>query len=151
MQLSYMSQPDILTFGGGKGQLSIRALYDQDHLTIGAGPSHHDVTVVSNLFLLTLNPSNVEATFGQSTRTQDFRKTFKPFHICFYGIALAENLRWVPTCHGFSHFSVFLHHFVLAKIATSSRRVNRAYGFDVDVDFIIVCTRLDASKTAPYL
>ena len=27
-------------------------------------------------------------------------------------------------CQGFSHFSGFLHHFVLAKLATSSIRVN---------------------------
>ena len=28
-------------------------------------------------------------------------------------------------CQGFSHFSVFLHHFVLAKLATNSIRVKR--------------------------
>ena len=32
-------------------------------------------------------------------------------------------LRWVPMCHGFSHFSGLLHHLILAKIATSSIRV----------------------------
>ena len=29
-----------------------------------------------------------------------------------------------PMCQGFSHFSGFLHDFVLAKLATSSMRVN---------------------------
>ena len=86
MQLSYMSQPDILTFGSGKGQLSIRALYDQDHLTIGAGPSHHDVTAVSNLFLLTLNPSSVEATFGQCIQGRKiFEKHLNPLIVVFMG------------------------------------------------------------------
>ena len=28
-------------------------------------------------------------------------------------------------CQGFSHFSAFLHHFVLAKLATSSIKVNK--------------------------
>ena len=31
-------------------------------------------------------------------------------------------------CQGFSHFSGFLHHFVMAKLATSSIRVNSATG-----------------------
>ena len=31
-----------------------------------------------------------------------------------------STLRWVPMCQGFSHFSGFLHNFVLAKLATSS-------------------------------
>ena len=36
-----------------------------------------------------------------------------------------STLIWVPICQGFSHFSGFLHHFVLAKVATSSIRVNK--------------------------
>ena len=35
-----------------------------------------------------------------------------------------STLRWVPVCQGFSHFLVFLHHFALAKLATSSIGVN---------------------------
>ena len=34
-----------------------------------------------------------------------------------------STLRWVPMCKGFSHYSDFLHHFVLAKLASSSIRV----------------------------
>ena len=32
-------------------------------------------------------------------------------------------------CQGFSHFSDFLHHFVLAKLATTSIRVKQATAF----------------------
>ena len=35
-----------------------------------------------------------------------------------------STLRWVPICQGFSRISGFLHHFVLAKLAPSSIRVN---------------------------
>ena len=35
------------------------------------------------------------------------------------------TFRWVPICQGFSHFKGFLNHFVLAKLATDSKRVNR--------------------------
>ena len=34
-----------------------------------------------------------------------------------------NNLRWVPMCQGFIHSSAFLHHFVMAKLASSSIRV----------------------------
>ena len=33
------------------------------------------------------------------------------------------TLRWVPICQSFSHFSGFLHHCLLVKLATSSIRV----------------------------
>ena len=39
------------------------------------------------------------------------------------GKLLLSTFRWVPICQGFSHFPVFLHYFVLAKLATSSIRV----------------------------
>ena len=37
---------------------------------------------------------------------------------------LLSTFIWVPMGQGFDHFSGFLHHFVLAKVATSSIRVN---------------------------
>ena len=37
---------------------------------------------------------------------------------------LPSTLSWVPICQGFSHLLAFLHHFVLAKLATGSIRVN---------------------------
>ena len=37
-------------------------------------------------------------------------------------------------CHGFSHFSAFLHYFVLAKLATSSIRVEKLTLLKVSID-----------------
>ena len=44
-----------------------------------------------------------------------------------------STLRWVPIHQGFSHFSGFLHHFVLAKLATSSIRVNSQVLMDLSI------------------
>ena len=45
--------------------------------------------------------------------------------LVFNWIALAKNSEMsIPMCQGFNIFSGFLHHFVLAKLATSSIRVN---------------------------
>ena len=44
-----------------------------------------------------------------------FWKASKPCCVGIHWIVLLSTLRWVPVCHGFSHFSGFLHHFVLAK------------------------------------
>ena len=46
----------------------------------------------------------------------------KSVMLVFIGKLSPSTLRWVPICQGFSHFSGFLHNFVLAKSATS--RVN---------------------------
>ena len=43
--------------------------------------------------------------------------------LVFIGKLSQSTLRWVPICHGFSDFSGFLHHFVIANLATSSIRV----------------------------
>ena len=43
--------------------------------------------------------------------------------LVFIGKLSLSTLRLVPIYHGFSHFSRFLHHFVLAQVATSSIRV----------------------------
>ena len=65
------------------------------------------------------------ATFVQSTMTQTFKKNkTKPCHVVFIGKLSLSTLRKIPKCQGFSHFSGFLHHFVLAKLATSSIRVD---------------------------
>ena len=42
----------------------------------------------------------------------------------FFKKNITKITRWVPFCQGFSHFSAFSYHFVLAKLATSSMRVN---------------------------
>ena len=51
---------------------------------------------------------------------KDFWKPAKPCHI---GNLSLSTLRWVPMSQGFSRFSGFLHHSILAKLATSSMRV----------------------------
>ena len=66
-----------------------------------------------------INPSNAEATFHQSTRTQKTLKTIQNLS-CWY---LLEGSLWVPMCQGFNHFSVLLQRLELAKLATSSIRV----------------------------
>ena len=43
--------------------------------------------------------------------------------VVFIGKLSLSTIRWVPICQGFSHFSAFFHHFMLAKLATSSDRV----------------------------
>ena len=81
-----------------------------------------------------LNPFNAEATFSKSTRTQKFWKPSKPCHVGIRWIALAE-FSWMSTyLPGFrSFFPFFLHHFVLAKLATGSIRVKLWPTFSVDL------------------
>ena len=54
---------------------------------------------------------------------KDFWKPSKPFMLVFIGKLSPSTLRWVPMCQGFTHFSGLLHHFILAKLATSSIKV----------------------------
>ena len=70
------------------------------------------------------NPSNAEATFVQSTAMrQRCLKTILTLS-CWYSLERYPwALRWIPMCQSFFHFSGFLHHFVLAKLAISSIRV----------------------------
>ena len=53
-----------------------------------------------------------------------FEKLSKPCHVGIHWLACAEYSQMSTMCQGFSHFKVFLHHFVLAKLATSSIRGN---------------------------
>ena len=83
-------------------------------------------TVLFKTFLryYIINPSNAKATYVQSTMTQRFLKNhLNPVMLVFIRKLSLSTLRWIPMCQGFSHFSGFLHHFVLAKVATSSIRV----------------------------
>ena len=54
---------------------------------------------------------------------KDFWKPSKPCHVGILWIALTEYPQMSTHVPGFQSFSVFLHHFVLAKLTTSSRRV----------------------------
>ena len=70
-----------------------------------------------------VNLSNAEATFVQSART-----LWIPFKPCHFGIqwkALAEYSQMSAYVIGF-HLKVFLHHFVSAKLATSSKALKKS-------------------------
>ena len=47
-----------------------------------------------------------------------------PVMLVFIGKPSMSTFKWVPIGQGFGHFSGFLHHFVLAKLANSSIKVN---------------------------
>ena len=76
---------------------------------------------------LGLNPSNAEATFVQSSRTQRFLKTIQTLS-CWYSLESSRGV--LSDEHPFARVSIivqgFLHYFVLAKLATTFIRVNRA-------------------------
>ena len=68
-----------------------------------------------------VSPSNAEATFIQQTSTQSFFwKPSKPYHVGIHWMALTEYSQMSTHVPGFQSYSRFLHHFVLAKLATSS-------------------------------
>ena len=62
---------------------------------------------------------------AKAQERKDFWKPFKPCHFGIHWIALAENSKMSTICQGFNHFAGFLHHFVLAKLATSSIRIKQ--------------------------
>ena len=70
-----------------------------------------------------LNPSNDEATFAKAQGRKPFWKRSKPCHIGIHWKALAEYCQMSTHVPGFQFFFSFLHHLVLAKLATSSIRV----------------------------
>ena len=74
-----------------------------------------------------INPSNAEATFPQGK--DFFENRLNPVMLVFIEKLLLSTLIWVPICQGFNHFQFFLHHCVLAKLATSSIRVKGIKGF----------------------
>ena len=53
-----------------------------------------------------------------------FKNHQNPVMLVSIGYLLLGTLRWVPICQGFSNFSGLMHHFILAKLATSRIRVN---------------------------
>ena len=73
---------------------------------------------------LILNP---DATFVRKHKeAKIFENHLNPVMLVFIGKLSLSTLRWVPICQGFSHFLGLLQHFVLAKLSTSSIRVNVA-------------------------
>ena len=74
-----------------------------------------------------LNPSNAEANFVQSNKSQDFTKTIYTLP-CWYSLErFCRVLSDEYTCARVSVTSqLFMHHFVLVKLATCSKRGNTA-------------------------
>ena len=57
-----------------------------------------------------------------------FENHLNPVMLVFSGyLSLSTRIYWVPMCQGVSRISGFLHHFVMAKLATSSIRVKSAH------------------------
>ena len=86
--------------------------------------ANHDTIQCTTLQHHTLNPYNAEATFIQSRRMQRFSKIIETLS-SWYSLnsprgVLSGEYPYAKVCH----FSGFLHHFVLDKLATSSIRVN---------------------------
>ena len=46
--------------------------------------------------------------------------------VFIWKLLLSSTIRWVPMCQGFSHFPAFCFHFMLTRLATSSKRVRVA-------------------------
>ena len=72
-----------------------------------------------------LNPSNAKALLGPKHKTAKILENhLNSVMLAFIRELSPSILRLAPMCQGFSHFSTFLHRFVLAKLATSNIRVN---------------------------
>ena len=96
------------------------------HWRVSLRAQHTWETMGINYEVVLHNPSNAEATFNRTIRTQNFRKTSKPCHVGTHWKALAEYSHMSTHLWGFqSFFCFFLYNFVLAKLATCSIRVNK--------------------------
>ena len=54
-----------------------------------------------------------------------FENHLNPVLLVFIGKHSLSTLRCEPICQGFHHFFEFLHHFILAKLATSSIKAKK--------------------------
>ena len=85
----------------------------------------YQILLTIDIYQTLFNPSKAEATSVQEQGCKDDWKTSKhPCHVVIHWKALAEYSQMSIHVPGFSHFSGFLHHLVLAKISPSSLRVN---------------------------
>ena len=62
---------------------------------------------------------------------KDFENLLNP--IMWHGIHWIALADYSPMCQGFNYFSGILHHFDVAKLATSSLRVNKKCVFNFDM------------------
>ena len=83
--------------------------------------SHGETTLTLSMLRL-LRPKHKDA--------KNLWKPSKPYHVGIHWIALVECFQMSTHLLGFQSFFRFLHHFVLAKLATSSIRVNSLHPWD---------------------
>ena len=86
-------------------------------------------------FTLTLSMLRLLSSKAQGRK--DFQKRSKPCHVGIHPIALAEYSQMSTHLTGIQSFLGFLHHFVLAKLATSSIRVNPNLANMNDHNFVL--------------
>ena len=101
--------------------------YQQNMLAVLAPVSIYGLT----LPMLRLLPSKAQG-------CKEFLKPSKPWHVGIHRTALAEYSQMSTHVQGFKSFlKAFLHHFVLAKLATSSIRfkyyLSSVYNFFIDI------------------
>ena len=65
----------------------------------------------------------VQYDMSKAQGCKDFWKPSKACHVGIHLKALTETSQMSANVTGFQSFSVFLHHFVLAKLVTTSTRV----------------------------
>ena len=69
------------------------------------------------------NPSAAEITCVQCTKKKKKKKSTQPCHVGIHWKALTEYVQMSTHLSWFRSFFRFLHHFLLAKLATTSIRV----------------------------
>ena len=104
-------QKDMLYGGGGGGERRVGLDLDALMLQDSFEKCHLDIWYLLRKTQGSINEGG-----------KHFWNPFKPCHVGILWILSLSSLRWVPMCQGFNHLSGFLHHFVLAKLATSCIR-----------------------------
>ena len=99
-----------------------------------------DSTSIINLFMPSVHyPYQCWGYFRPKHKDANiFENHLNPVILVLIGSHLLNTLWRVPMLQSFSHFSSFLHHFVLAKLATSSIRVKEGLTLTVLLLIIII-------------
>ena len=85
-------------------------------VTIRLGSAFKVANVAGYIPGIPLNTFHAEATFVHG-RKEDFENHLNPVMLVFIGILSLSTIRWVPICHGFSHFSRFFASFCIGQIS----------------------------------
>ena len=92
--------------------------------------------------LVKINPCNAEAIKFRPNKDAKIFENSKPCHVGIHCIALTKYSEMSTHVPAFQSFSAFLHHFVLAKLDTSSVRVAK-------IDLPVQASTLTQNDTAP--